>query len=65
MLTVNTKPLKINLWTPKKTALYIITQPNWKSPLNSANSHAEDPGWQAQQNDSQTVGVHAEHPPIL
>jgi len=65
MLTVNTKPLKINLWTPKKTVLNDITQPNWKSPFNSANSLVEDPGWQAQQNDSQTLEDRAEHPLVL
>jgi len=65
MLTVNTKPLKINLWTPQKNVLYVITQLNWKSPLNSANRHVEDPGWQAQQKHSQTLGVHTEDPLIL
>ena len=65
MLTVNTKPLKINLWAPQKTVACDITQLNWKSQFNSANSHFEDPGWQAQQNDSQILGVHSEHAPVL
>jgi hypothetical protein len=65
MLTVNIKPLKINLWAPQKTVLCYITQPNWKSLFNSASSHVEDWGWQAQQSDSQILGVHAEHAPVL